>query len=493
MEIKLIGKKGGVALVDKDDYELLSNYKWFQDKDGYARGMVNKKNVSMHRFIMKPAKNMVVDHINHSRLDNTRINLVIKTQGENAKNTSKTIGNTSSKYKGVYYNKKRGKYFANIMNNYRQIFIGSFDNEHDAAIAIDMYIVHNNLEFHNLIFPSERDKYLQMEYIPFNKDKKKKATKYYGVAKVYNNKFTVRVPINGKVTKIYYGDNIILAAQEYDRHIVNNNIPHKKINFPLEYPNYNPNSKILTLGEIYNNNTVKLLINTTGDNVALVDKADYDIIKYYKCYVENRGGYVMIVHDKTMPLHRFLMNPQSELVVDHIDGKRCNNTRINLRIVKPNQNNQNRKKKLNTTSKYMGVYYNKISNRWINRICFDGIVYSGAFKNEKDAARKRDLYILEHLHNEIYKLNFVWSEKDIVYWITKLECKQIIPTELIIKKNKVRAKIMFNNIKYDNLKNHNNDSIETIFNNITKQIEMSNMETENIMRNYNEIMKYFSQ
>ena len=72
MEIELNGKRGGVALVDEEDYEPLSKYSWHKNKDGYVRGDIDGQMILMHKFIMKVGKNnnKFVDHINRKPYDN---------------------------------------------------------------------------------------------------------------------------------------------------------------------------------------------------------------------------------------------------------------------------------------------------------------------------------------------------------------------------------------------------------------------------------------
>ena len=56
----------------------------------------------LHRLLMKPPRNMVIDHINRNPLDNRRINLRICTVDENNRNLSLRKNNTSGNM-GVYY------------------------------------------------------------------------------------------------------------------------------------------------------------------------------------------------------------------------------------------------------------------------------------------------------------------------------------------------------------------------------------------------------
>jgi hypothetical protein len=67
------------AIVDAQDYEWLSRYKWHASVSGdgavYAKRQVRGHDVFMHRLIMQPPKGMVVDHINGNGLDN-RVQIV---------------------------------------------------------------------------------------------------------------------------------------------------------------------------------------------------------------------------------------------------------------------------------------------------------------------------------------------------------------------------------------------------------------------------------
>lgn len=79
----------GEVLVDAADYEKVRPYWWYSQKIGYtryARTSSRKFFSSMHRLILEPPKNMVVDHINGNGLDNRRCNIRICTQAENLKN-----------------------------------------------------------------------------------------------------------------------------------------------------------------------------------------------------------------------------------------------------------------------------------------------------------------------------------------------------------------------------------------------------------------------
>jgi hypothetical protein len=90
----------------------------------------------MHREVLKAPKGALVDHINHNGLDNRRANLRFVTAGQNCWNARKKRG-CSSKYKGVYFQKRSRRWLANIIYRGERIFLGCFDDEQSAARAYD--------------------------------------------------------------------------------------------------------------------------------------------------------------------------------------------------------------------------------------------------------------------------------------------------------------------------------------------------------------------
>jgi hypothetical protein len=126
---------GFYAYVDAADYEWLSRWKW-HFHGGYAIRCEGKKMVYMHRQIMEPPEGMVVDHKNHNKLDNTRANLRVCTPRENRQNTAKAQG-TSSRFKGVSHRRHEDKWYAGLDWQGKQLFLGSFAEEIEAARARD--------------------------------------------------------------------------------------------------------------------------------------------------------------------------------------------------------------------------------------------------------------------------------------------------------------------------------------------------------------------
>lgn len=146
-----VGKNHWV-LIDETDYELVSRFRLFLSKKGsrlYARcvviiGKLNGKHVyrtvSLHKLIMRPPNGMQVDHRNHNGLDCRRSNMRICTNGQNKQNC-RSAKNSSSRYKGVCWNKALQKWHSAIeiiLNNKRKcIHLGYYKEEQKAARAYD--------------------------------------------------------------------------------------------------------------------------------------------------------------------------------------------------------------------------------------------------------------------------------------------------------------------------------------------------------------------
>lgn len=137
---------GLFAIIDEEDYPLVSGYRWNVQPGRntfYAitfvrlRGMMKSVQLKMHRVILDPPADLVVDHIDGNGLNNQRSNLHACTHQDNlsAANVHEpeaARGNTSG-FRGVHFQKSRGKWTAHFKGKY----IGIFESEIDAAIAYD--------------------------------------------------------------------------------------------------------------------------------------------------------------------------------------------------------------------------------------------------------------------------------------------------------------------------------------------------------------------
>lgn len=132
-KIPLAGGKG-YALVDDEDYELLSRFKWSLTAKGYAI-----TSVRMHRLVMGAPHGMEVDHRNGERLDNQKGNLRICTAEQNSQNKKKYQG-CKSGYKGVHSQTRQpDRYQAKICYKHKPHQLGTFKDPHTAAVMYDFW------------------------------------------------------------------------------------------------------------------------------------------------------------------------------------------------------------------------------------------------------------------------------------------------------------------------------------------------------------------
>jgi hypothetical protein len=135
-EVRLIC--GRVALVDAADFEVVRSHKWHANgkRTLYAKTNIDGRIVSMHRLILSPGHGVLVDHINHDGLDNTRKNIRLCTHAENMRNRTRH-GDFSSRFKGVWLDKRSGRWLAKINHENHVLKLGSFDDEVRAARQYD--------------------------------------------------------------------------------------------------------------------------------------------------------------------------------------------------------------------------------------------------------------------------------------------------------------------------------------------------------------------
>lgn len=151
--------RGRFALVDDEDYEELSRHAWWCDGKGYAVRSVyfngKRSHVErMHRRLLNCPDGKQVDHINHIKNDNQKINIRICNSNQNIMNQKIRCDNTSG-YRGVYKKafRKKWRWHARIGINKRRISLGYFKNAEDAAIAYDKAAKKYHGEFARLNFP----------------------------------------------------------------------------------------------------------------------------------------------------------------------------------------------------------------------------------------------------------------------------------------------------------------------------------------------------
>lgn len=118
------------------DKPALSN----KTSEGYLAGTLKKKHLKAHRvawaIFYGEWPEGIIDHINGDRTDNRICNLRVVTTSQNMMNSDKRAM-CSSAFKGV--KRDRSSWVASIQSANKPIHIGSFQSEHTASIAYDMF------------------------------------------------------------------------------------------------------------------------------------------------------------------------------------------------------------------------------------------------------------------------------------------------------------------------------------------------------------------
>ena len=133
--------KGYHAMVDDEDFEWLSQWRWHArvaKHTVYAAGISNGKHgkrvgLKMHRVIMGITdRNIQIDHKDRNGLNNTRENIRLSTARENGINRG-SRKNSSSRFKGVSWDKGAARWLSAISINGKTRRIGLFEDEEEAA------------------------------------------------------------------------------------------------------------------------------------------------------------------------------------------------------------------------------------------------------------------------------------------------------------------------------------------------------------------------
>jgi hypothetical protein len=139
---KISLSQGQVAQVDDADFESLNRFKWFAQKlvrkcrvNWYAGRLERVPGRAilhlMHRDILGISDRRIeVDHMDGDGLNNQRFNLRAATHAQNTQNCHKRP-NCSSRFKGVSFNRKLGKWVLVVQDEY----LGLYTTEVEAAVA----------------------------------------------------------------------------------------------------------------------------------------------------------------------------------------------------------------------------------------------------------------------------------------------------------------------------------------------------------------------
>lgn len=162
MEYRFTLPSGEEVIVDEEDRERVSAFKWRFAGGGYAQRHVwidgRKTSQYLHRFLLNPPKDRQVDHVNGNKLDNRKTNLRLCNAKQNQRNSVKSKAASSSRFKGVGRRSlgRGGGWIVKITTKkYRGAYVGVFQDEVEAARAYDRSALYHYGEFARINFPAD--------------------------------------------------------------------------------------------------------------------------------------------------------------------------------------------------------------------------------------------------------------------------------------------------------------------------------------------------
>lgn len=132
-------------------------------------------------------------------------------------------------------------------------------------------------------------------------------------------------------------------------------------------------------------------ITLTNGQVVKVDDDDYE--KYGDLTWRQCNGYAsreLWKNNKRrrVYLHRLILGEPSGMEVDHANGDKLDNRKVNLRIATKTENRRNIGMRSNNTSGYKGVFWHKRARQWRAGICVDSKALDlGSFETPEAAAQ----------------------------------------------------------------------------------------------------------
>ena len=158
-----------------------------------------------------------------------------------------------------------------------------------------------------------------------------------------------------------------------------------------DYTNYS----VSNYGQVRNNKTGKIL------------KSDKNSCGYLRVKLSLGGIKKMKFIHRLVAIH-FLPNYNNYSECDHINNVRSDNRYFNLHWISRSNNIRRIPKKENTSSKYKGVHFCNIENKW--RTCgrLNGkFINIGYFKTEKDAGIAFNDFIINNNLQKYTPLNLI--------------------------------------------------------------------------------------
>ena len=157
MAIQIELTHGKVAIIDDDNWDLVSGFKWRAVKGHntwYALATSRRdggghRAVLMHRLLLGLTDPTIkTDHRDGDGLNNQRENIRACSDAENGRNRRKNVNNSSG-FKGARWHKGAGRWVAQIWFNGKQKYLGLYSTPQEAHAAYCAAAIELHGEFAN--------------------------------------------------------------------------------------------------------------------------------------------------------------------------------------------------------------------------------------------------------------------------------------------------------------------------------------------------------
>jgi hypothetical protein len=132
-------------------------------------------------------------------------------------------------------------------------------------------------------------------------------------------------------------------------------------------------------------------INLTQGKLAIVDDDDYEYLNQFKWHINSCGYAIRRItvanrKQKVIFMHRIVAKTPDNMQTDHINRKKLDNRKSNLRHCTPSQNKANISKRSDNTSGYKGVIWAKRHRKWCAQIIVNGKLKNLGYYNDIEIA-----------------------------------------------------------------------------------------------------------
>ncbi|MGH1233063.1 AP2/ERF family transcription factor [Bacillus toyonensis] len=231
---------GSIALVDDEDYERINQFNWVirwmnNSSVSIISAAIDSESIQLNRFILNIKNNEIpIKFLNNNRLDFRKENLVLTNRKSISRSTKARRGSTS-KYKGVSYEKQTKKWIAKISVNGKDKNLGRYLNEDDAAKAYNEAAICFYGEDCYLNIIGEDNRVGTIETESFKKSIRRKGCSGFKGVSFNDGLWRSRIWINGKDIIIGYFLTKEEAAKVYDQKAYGIHGAKAVLNFPEDY------------------------------------------------------------------------------------------------------------------------------------------------------------------------------------------------------------------------------------------------------------------